>query len=61
MAKSKKKIKKSIESFDKLIEEHEGKIKNYPGKKDYLIPYWNKQIEDFGKEKEKLKRKLKDN
>lgn len=59
MGKSKKRINKSIESFDKLIEEHKQKIEEYKGPKDYLIDYWEKQIEGFEGEKEKQKKKLK--
>ena len=59
MAKSKKRIKKSIESIEKLIKEHKNKIEEYDGKKDFLIDYWKKQVEVFEREKEKEKKKLK--
>ena len=58
MAKTKKRIEKAIESFDKLIKEHEAKIEEYQGNKDYLIPYWGKQIDAFKKAREKEKKKL---
>ena len=58
MGKSKKRIKKSIESYEKLIKEHEEKKKLYKGPQDYLKDYWEKQIKTFGKEMEKEKKKL---
>ncbi len=58
MAKTKKMIEKAIESFDKLIKKHETKIEEYYGNKDYLIPYWKKQIDAFKKAKEKEKKRL---
>ena len=64
MGKSKKRRKKSIESYEKLIQEHEEKRKAYRGPKDYLKEYWEKQIktfeEEMKKEKEKEKEKLKE-
>lgn len=55
----KKKIKKSIESFDKVIKEHEEKIKEYTGKNYALIDYWKKEIAQFKKFKEDQEGKLK--
>ena len=54
----KKKIEKSIESFEKRIKEHEKKIegyKNTDGKNYALIEYWEKEIEKFKKLKEREK------
>lgn len=61
MGKSKKRIEKSIESFEKLIEEHSKKINEYEGEKDYLKDYWEKQISTFEAEKVKQEKKLKKN
>lgn len=61
MGKSKKRREKSIENYEKLIQEHEEKRKTYEGPKDYFKEYWEKQIKTFEKEKEKEKRKLKKN
>ena len=58
MAKNKKRIGKSIESFDKLIEEHRKKIEEFGNDKEYLTSYWEKQIEGFEKEREKARKKL---
>ena len=60
MVKSKKRIKKSIESFEKQIERHKDKIAEYSGEKDYLISYWEKEITTFEKEKKKAEKKLKE-
>jgi hypothetical protein len=54
----KKKIKKSIESYGERIREHEDKIKNYSGEEDYLIGYWEKEIEEFKKKKKEKEEKL---
>lgn len=54
MGKGQKRIKKSIESYKKLIKEHEEKKKSYKGPKDYLKEYWEKQIKVFEKEKRRL-------
>lgn len=59
MVKSKKRIEKSIESYDERIKEHEEKIANYKGPKKYLVPYWERQIETFMINKEKEQKKLK--
>ncbi|MFQ5531509.1 MAG: hypothetical protein ACE5ES_02740 [Candidatus Nanoarchaeia archaeon] len=56
--KSKKGIKKSIESFDKLIEEHKEKIEKFGHEQSWLKDYWEKQIEEFEKQKEKEEKKL---
>ena len=58
MAKSKRRIEKSIESFDRLIEEHKKKIIDSGDKKDYLKSYWEEEIKNFEKQKEKEKRRL---
>ena len=57
--KSKDRIKKSIESFDKLIEEHKNKIEEFGKEKSWLKDYWEKQIDEFKAEKEKADVKLK--
>jgi len=55
----KKKIRKSIESFEKRIEEHKLKIEGYGGKKDYLKKYWEDEIKVFKRQKEEEEKKLK--
>jgi len=59
--KSKKRIEKSIESFDKLIKEHKEKIEKFGNKKPWLKDYWEYQIEEFEHQKEKEEKKLKKN
>lgn len=57
----KKKIAKSIETFEKRIKEHERKIEEYEkaGGKNYkLIAYWEKEKEKFRKQKEEEEKKL---
>ena len=46
----KKKRLKRIESLKNQIEKHKEKIESYQGKKDYLIKYWEKEIENFESE-----------
>lgn len=58
MAKSKKRIEKSIESFGRLIEEHKRKILDGGDKEGYLKSYWQEEIKNFEKQKEKEKRRL---
>ena len=58
MVKSKRRIEKSIESFDKLIEEHKKKIIDSGDKGDYLKSYWEDEIKNFEKQKEKARKKL---
>lgn len=54
-----KKLKKSIESFEKIIKEHEEKIREYEGEEDSpLINYWEKEIKNFKKKKEEREREL---
>ncbi len=55
---SKKKLEKGIESLKENVEEHKQKIANYRGNKDYLKRYWEKEIEQRGKEIAKKKKKL---
>jgi chromosome segregation ATPase len=60
----KRKIKKSIESFEKRILEHENKIKEYKekdGRNETLIGYWQDEIEKFKKFKKEKEEKLGDN
>lgn len=57
----KKKIMKSIESFEKRIKEHEAKIKEYEesgGKDETLIGYWQEEIERFRKFKKEKEEKI---
>lgn len=56
--KSKKKIEKSIESYDKLIEWHEDKIEKFGDEQPWLKNYWEKQIETLKDNREKEKKKL---
>ncbi len=55
----KKKILKAVEGLDKAIEEHKRKIKEYEGKKDHLVPYWENEIERIEERKKKKEEKLK--
>ncbi len=55
----KKKILKSIESFQKRIDEHKKKIGEYGGKNEYLIGYWEKEIATFWAQKKEKEDKLK--
>ncbi|MEK6823431.1 MAG: hypothetical protein AABY06_00190 [Nanoarchaeota archaeon] len=51
-----KKLKKSIESFEKRIKEHEEKIKEFEGKEDSpLINYWEKEKGRTGEKVKKIK------
>lgn len=59
MAKSKKRIRKSIESYEKQIEIHEDKIKNYDGKDEVVPMYWAKEIKTLERNKKKEEKKLK--
>lgn len=57
----KKKIIKGIKSFQKRIEEHKDKIKEYKesGGKNYaLIDYWEKETERLKKQKEEEEKRL---
>jgi len=53
MPKRKKRLEKKIATLEERIAEHERKKAEYTGKENYLVPYWNGEIEDFIKEKEK--------
>ena len=53
-----KKLRKSIESFEKRIKEHENKIEEYSGENNFLINYWEKEIKNFKKKKGERERKL---
>ena len=59
--KNKKRIEKSIDSYDKLIEEHEEKIEKFGDEKPWLKNYWEREIETLEKNKEKQEKKLKKN
>jgi len=56
--KSKKSIQKSIDSYDKLIEEHKEKIERFGDENPWLKDYWEKQIEVFEENKEKEKKRV---
>ena len=56
--KSKKSIQKSIDSYDKLIEEHKEKIEKFGEENPWLKDYWEKQIEVFEENKEKEKKRV---
>ncbi len=45
----KRKIRKSIESFKKLKEKHEEKIRNYEGENYSLKDYWTKELREIEK------------
>lgn len=54
-----KKLKKSIESFEQRIKEHEEKIMKYKGDENSpIINYWEKEIKNFKKKKEERERKI---
>lgn len=53
MSKRKKRLEKKIASLEERIAEHERKKAEYTGKKVYLAPYWEGEIEDIIREKEK--------
>ncbi len=55
---NKKKIRKSIESYDEKIKEHEEKINNHQDKEDYVIKYWEKEIDEFKRKKQEKEKKL---
>ena len=55
----KKRLKKGIISLEKQISEHQKKIEEYKGPKDFLIDYWEKEIEGFKKEKKEKEKKFK--
>lgn len=54
----KKKILKSIESFEKQIKKHEKKIEDYEGSNEFIRDYWKKEIELRKKDIENAKDKL---
>ncbi len=54
-----KKLRKSIESFEERIKEHERKIEEYEGEEDSpIIDYWEKEIKNFKNEKKEREGKL---
>jgi len=55
---NKKKIRKSIESYDEKIKEHEEKINHHQDKEDYIIKYWEKEIDEFKRKKQEKEKKL---
>ncbi len=62
MPKRKKRLKKSIESLGKRIEEHKQKIYEEKKKPNYnyaLVEYWGKDIKGLRLEKEKKEKLLK--
>ncbi len=58
MVKNKKKIKKSIKSFEKIIKKHQEKIEKQSYEKPWLRDYWEKQIKEFEHQKEIEEAKL---
>ena len=54
----KKKLEKSIKSFEKQIELHKEKLEKYSKEKDYLGDYCEKQIRIFRDEIEKKKKRV---
>ncbi len=55
MVKREKRLRKSIESLQKRIDEHKEKIESEEGRKDTTQDYWKSEILDFEKEIEKKK------
>ena len=56
-----KKIKKKIEGFDRVIKEHEEKVSKYieeDGRNYALIDYWGREIERYKKAKKSEEDKL---
>ena len=53
-----KKLRKSIESFEERIKEHEKKIKEHIDENNFLMEYWEKEIKHFKRKKEEQERKL---
>ena len=58
MVKSKKRLEKSIGSYDKRIREHKEKIEKFSQERPWLLDYWKTQIRVLEENKEKEKRKL---
>lgn len=54
----KKKIEEYISSLERQKKIHRNKINEYKGSKDYLIGYWEKEIEQFEEKQKRLKEKL---
>jgi hypothetical protein len=54
----KKKLIKSIKSFEKQIEKHRQKIREYEGKDYVLKGYWKKEIEEREKQKKEKEERL---
>ena len=54
-----KQLKKMIEGLQKAKEEHLKKIKEYDGDKDYIIEYWEREIENIDNQKRDSERKMK--
>ena len=59
MVKSKKRIEESMESIQKRIDEHKEKIEKYGHEQPWLPDYWQTQIKNFRKQKEKEEGRLK--
>lgn len=58
MAKNKKRIKKSIKSYEKLIKEHIEKKEKFGEDKPWLKEYWEKQIQEFERQTKKEEKRL---
>ena len=53
-----RKIKKRIEGLKRTREEHLQKIEDYDGENEYLVPYWEREIEDIDQKISDKKRRL---
>ncbi len=56
-----KRIKKRIEGLKRAKKEHQKKIEEYEGEDEYLVSYWEKEIENIDENILKEKRKFKKN
>ena len=55
-----KKLRKRIEGLKRAREEHLQKIEEYEGGDEFLIPYWEKEIESIDGKIRDEERKLED-
>ncbi|MBM3308743.1 MAG: hypothetical protein FJY77_00655 [Candidatus Altiarchaeales archaeon] len=53
MSKRKKRLEKKIASLEERVAEHERKRAEYTGEEVYIRPYWEGEIQDLIREKEK--------
>jgi hypothetical protein len=54
-----RKIKKAIQSLQRRIDEHKQKIAEYQGKNEFVMKYWEKEIETYEKQKTEKEKRLK--